>query len=37
MLAEKLGIETGNCHIGYFDARMCEKVLKAAEEIKATL
>lgn len=37
LLAKKLGLHPDRCHIGYFDTRMCEQVLKAVEEINATL
>lgn len=36
-LAEKLGIETEECHFGWFDAVMCEKAAQAAREIYLTL
>lgn len=32
-LAEKLGIETGECHFGWFDVAMCRKAKAAAEEL----
>lgn len=32
MLAEKLGIEQKDCHIGMFDVAMCENVIKVCRE-----
>lgn len=33
MLAEKLGIDQSQCHVGWFDVAMCDKAIEASAKI----
>jgi hypothetical protein len=36
-LAEQLGIDRGDCHIGTFDVEMCKRVIEVSNSKRAAL